>query len=257
MLVALLSPLALALLLVPVLVPVVAQLARPVDRPSAGPSGACPADMRLVERDHAEWVEHLCARVRGTHCYAYVPDATLAEGPTEHLRFCMDQFEAPNVRGAKPLVMLSYVEAEAWCGARGKRMCREIEWESACEGDDDRPWVYGWSAEPRTCNSGKGWRKFDAFALVAGGARAKAEVERLWQGAPSGSFPECMSQDGIYDLVGNVEEWVASRPERRYRGALMGGFWAKPWTGCRGTNDAHEPEFKFYEVGFRCCADAK
>jgi hypothetical protein len=35
----------------------------------------------------------------------------------------------------------------------------------------------------------------------------------------------------------------------------MGGFWAKPWTGCRGTNDAHEPTFAFYETGFRCCAD--
>jgi hypothetical protein len=35
----------------------------------------------------------------------------------------------------------------------------------------------------------------------------------------------------------------------------MGGFWAKPWTGCRGTNDAHEPSFTFYETGFRCCAE--
>jgi hypothetical protein len=35
----------------------------------------------------------------------------------------------------------------------------------------------------------------------------------------------------------------------------MGGFWAKPWTGCRGTNDAHEPRFTFYETGFRCCAE--
>ena len=42
---------------------------------------------------------------------------------------------------------------------------------------------------------------------------------------------------------------------RLYPGSLMGGFWAKPWTGCRGTNDAHEPTFTFYETGFRCCAD--
>jgi len=36
---------------------------------------------------------------------------------------------------------------------------------------------------------------------------------------------------------------------------LIGGFWSKPWTGCRGANDAHEPTFRFYETGFRCCAD--
>ena len=48
---------------------------------------------------------------------------------------------------------------------------------------------------------------------------------------------------------------TSSRP-RKFKAALMGGFWAKPWTGCRGTNDAHEPEnFRFYEVGFRCCKD--
>ena len=35
----------------------------------------------------------------------------------------------------------------------------------------------------------------------------------------------------------------------------MGGFWAKPWTSCRGTNDAHEPTFVFYETGFRYCAE--
>jgi formylglycine-generating enzyme required for sulfatase activity len=64
-----------------------------------------------------------------------------------------------------------------------------------------------------------------------------------------------VSSFGIYDMQGNVEEWVASRPGRNLPGALMGGFWAKPWTGCRGTNDAHEPGFQFYETGFRCCAD--
>ena len=52
-------------------------------------------------------------------------------------------------------------------------------------------------------------------------------------------------------MMGNVEEWVTSRKGRRYKGALMGGFWSKPWTGCRGTNDAHEEAFVFYETGFR------
>jgi formylglycine-generating enzyme required for sulfatase activity len=64
-----------------------------------------------------------------------------------------------------------------------------------------------------------------------------------------------MSAFGVFDMMGNVEEWVTTRKGRRFPGALMGGFWAKPWTGCRGTNDAHEPGFVFYETGFRCCAE--
>ena len=82
-------------------------------------------------------------------------------------------------------------------------------------------------------------------------------MDRLWQGAPSGAFDSCVSPFGIYDMMGNVEEWVTSRKHRKHPGALMGGFWAKPWTGCRGTNDAHEPTFTFYETGFRCCSEPK
>ena len=70
------------------------------------------------------------------------------------------------------------------------------------------------------------------------------EAKRLWQGTPSGRFSACVSAFGIYDMMGNVEEWVTTRKGRRFPGALMGGFWAKPWTGCRGTNDAHEPELR-------------
>jgi sulfatase modifying factor 1 len=213
--------------------------------------------MRLVERDHPDVVDHECTDARGKHCFAYAPGVSAPSGPLDRVRVCMDIFEAPNVRSARPIVMRSGVEAAEWCGRRDKRLCSEGEWEAACEGDELRPWVYGWTASGAACNSGKTWRAFDEAALASGGARAQAEATRLWQGEPSGSRPQCVSQDGVYDLVGNVEEWVSSRPGRRWPSALMGGFWAKPWTGCRGTNDAHDPSFTFYEVGFRCCASPR
>ncbi|AKT38882.1 formylglycine-generating enzyme family protein [Chondromyces crocatus] len=226
-----------------------------------GPSPACPDDMRLVEGVHADEVQHLCVdprpSARDTHCFAYWEGLTAEEGALTDIAVCMDQFEAPNRRGARPLVMKSFHDAEDWCGARGKRVCSEQEWELACEGPERRPWVYGWTADRHVCNSGKGWRQFDAKRLAAGGEEAKDELARLWQGALSGSHHGCVSSYGVYDLIGNVEEWVATRKGRKWSGALMGGFWSKPWTGCRGTNDAHETKFAFYETGFRCCADPK
>lgn len=217
--------------------------------------------MRLVEGTHFEEVAHLCVTPRSdtkdTHCYAYHPGLTAAEGPETPIRVCMDQFEAPNKRGAKPLVMQSYRNAEKWCGARKKRVCTEQEWELACEGGTFKPLAYGWAVDVKKCNSGKIWMPVEFHKFALGGEIARAESDRLWQGVPSGQFSSCISGFGIFDMMGNVEEWVTSRRGRKWPGALMGGFWSKPWTGCRGTNDAHEPTFQFYETGFRCCAEAK
>ena len=224
-----------------------------------GPSPACPKEMRLVTGTHYDEMEHLCTDPRrdtkDTHCFAYHEGLSAEEGRAVEIRVCMDQFEAPNIRGGKPFVMKSFKSAKKWCGERKKRVCTEEEWEMACEGADHRPLAYGWRVDPSLCNSNKSWRPFDLKKLYSDGEDAEKELDRLWQGSPSGAYQTCVSPFGIYDMMGNVEEWVATRPGRKFPGALMGGFWAKPWTGCRGTNDAHEPGFVFYETGFRCCAD--
>ncbi|MEM6790916.1 MAG: SUMF1/EgtB/PvdO family nonheme iron enzyme [Myxococcota bacterium] len=224
-----------------------------------GPAPGCPADMRMVEGRHHDQLAQWCVDVRRDgptdHCYGYHPNLSMQVGPTTEIRVCVDQFEAPNRRGARPLVLQSFRSAEKWCARRGKRLCTEAEWELACEGPEHRPWAYGWEVETRLCNANKGWRSVDFSAFGGDPEAARKESDRLWQGTPSGRYRTCVSPFGIVDMMGNVEEWVRTRAHRRHPGALMGGFWAKPWTGCRGTNDAHQPSFAFYETGFRCCRD--
>lgn len=225
-----------------------------------GPSARCPSDMRLVEGVHHDDMAHVCQDVRddsGTeHCYRYATGFSLMEGPTTPISVCVDRFEAPNQRGAAPMVMQSYDSATRWCEKRNKRLCTEEEWETACEGAEHLPFAYGWSVNTKLCNSNKGWKKVDFEAFGKGREEALKESKRLWQGSPSGRYKTCVSPFGVFDMMGNVEEWVTSRKTRKHAGALMGGFWAKPWTGCRGTNDAHRTHFAFYETGFRCCKDA-
>ena len=171
-----------------------------------GPSPACPKDMRLVSGIHHEMVAHLCRDARddpsASHCYAYQEGYSALEGPTSEIRVCMDQYEAPNRRGAKPMVLQSYDSASRWCERRGKRMCSEQEWELACEGHDYRPWVYGWSVNTKLCNSGKGWKavNFEAFGKTR--EEAMKESRRLWQGSRSGRYKTCVSPFGIYDMDG-------------------------------------------------------
>jgi len=69
---------------------------------------------------------------------------------------CMDRHEAPNVAGALPLVMYTFVEAEAWCAARGKRLCFDDEWQTACAGPDGWAYPYGDTHVPGQCKRRQG-----------------------------------------------------------------------------------------------------
>src|SRR5882724_2322305 len=72
---------------------------------------------------------------------------------------CVDRYEAPNKRRGRPLVMQSAQDAEAWCTAKNKRLCREDEWVTACEGANKRQYPYGTSHEDARCNDDKEWRQ--------------------------------------------------------------------------------------------------
>jgi formylglycine-generating enzyme required for sulfatase activity len=177
--------------------------------------------------------------------------------------FCIDRFEAPNRRGEKPLVMQSANDAEAWCSARRKRLCKEDEWMAACEGEERRAYPYGESHVDGRCNDDQPWRTVSEATLAKWpSAEARAHVKELYQAAPSGAKRQCASAAGVHDLTGNVEEWVVRTREHAnaWPYVLIGCYWSGCYGGgkptCRSTNNAHGPEFRFYETGFRCCRDA-
>jgi hypothetical protein len=178
--------------------------------------------------------------------------------------FCVDRYEAPDRRGAKPLIMQSANDAVAWCATRNKRLCTEDEWIETCEGEEQRAYPYGEAHIDGRCNDDKPWRKVDEATLAKWpAAEARAHAKELYQATPSGSKHRCISEDGVRDLTGNVEEWVARTRDHDndWPYVLIGCYWSGCYGGgkptCRSTNDAHGPEFRFYETGFRCCRDAK
>jgi formylglycine-generating enzyme required for sulfatase activity len=192
---------------------------------------------------------------------------------------CIDKYEAPNKEGAMPLVMYSFIEAEHWCESRGKRLCYSDEWEKACIGAEKSLWSYGASYQRGMCNDSKTWRKYipqllwdwstgasspnmnsfgEQLSLVRREQPDSAEhVEYLYQAEPSGSTESC-NKEGVYDLLGNVEEWTRRRVPRRshFSGILKGRFWAET-RSCLDNVSNHGDYFRFYETGFRCCLDAQ
>lgn len=177
--------------------------------------------------------------------------------------FCMDRYEAPNEKGAEPFVMESALSAIAWCESRGKRLCTETEWVLACRGPDDTTYGYGEAHESGRCNDDKMWMVVSEKTLATWPSpEAQAEVDKVYQGTPSGSLEACDSGFGVFDLLGNVEEWVVrTLPHaNNYPHVMKGCYWAGCYGGskptCASTNPNHGDSFRYYETGFRCCMDA-
>jgi len=178
--------------------------------------------------------------------------------------FCIDRYEAPNVAGREPFALQTAYDGERWCAARGKRLCSENEWVRACEGASGRVYPYGNVHVRSACNDDRPWISVDWKALAKWPAEsAVREAERLYQGEPSGSRPACVSEDGVFDLTGNVAEWVLrsdAPPQAGYAHVLKGCYWAgcyhEPEPDCAFRNSAHPGAFRTYEAGFRCCAES-
>jgi formylglycine-generating enzyme required for sulfatase activity len=177
--------------------------------------------------------------------------------PTKPLSFCIDRFEFPNVAGENPVVVVTYHEAKKACADLGKRLCTDEEWTFACEGEEGLPYPYGYERDPAKCGTDRAWRQYDAHKLSKrDSAACGEELEKLWQGKPSGAMPDCRSPFGVYDLTGNIDEWTENRISGgKYKGAQKGGYWGPVRARCRPATIAHDEGHTFYQQGFRCCAD--
>jgi len=176
---------------------------------------------------------------------------------------CIDRFEAPNVAGSAPMAFQTAADGERWCSERDKRLCTEREWIRACEGGAVRRFPYGDDHRPGACNDDRTWIPVRWKTLAAWPAPvAVQEAARLNQAHPSGAHPACVSDEGVFDLVGNVAEWVRRSdppPHPGYDHVLKGCYWAGCYQQaeptCAFRNSAHPGSFRTYEAGFRCCRD--
>jgi len=149
--------------------------------------------------------------------------------------------------------------AETACKNAGKRLCTRGEWVRACRGEQDRTYPYGTSYEERTCNV---HRLHHPAQLLHGNSSRHHLDPRLNlthdEDGPllrhTGETERCHSTwggDGIYDMVGNLDEWIVD-----VDGTFLGGFYARATTaGCEASIDSHDPGYLDYSLGTRCCRD--
>jgi hypothetical protein len=234
-----------------------AERAEPAEVDSEG-DGPCPTGMVEVEGEYCPSVLHRCVswiNQKADRCAKYQPTSRCF-GKPKAKHFCIDEFEFPNQRGAKPDVGMSWEQAKESCEAAGKRLCTDSEWTLACEGADRTPYPDGYVRG--TCNQDRTYIVPDDAAFRNPRTRPE-EIQRLSQSHPSGDRPDCVSHYGAYDMTGNVDEWVeneqGSPNERPYHSGLKGGYWGPVRNRCRPMTVDHNAWHAGYQIGFRCCAD--
>ncbi|MFC9786543.1 ergothioneine biosynthesis protein EgtB [Rhodococcus sp. NPDC127528] len=157
----------------------------------------------------------------------------------------------------RPVVHVSYFEAEAYARWAGKRLPTEAEWEKAARWDpqtgDSRRFPWG-DEEPTARHANLGQRHLEP--------------------APVGAYPSGRSPLGVHQLIGDVWEWTSSDflpypgfsafPYREYSEVFLGGdykvlrggsFGTDP-VACRGTfRNWDHPVRRQIFAGFRCARD--
>lgn len=180
----------------------------------------------------------------------------LPEPPSFQLQGNFD-IRAVSKRGVTPNGYLSGILAERACHNAHKRLCTELEWVTACRGEADQQFPYGPDYQSGKCNVFNGAHP----ALLLHGNASEGHLDpRLnyfeHHGAPllhvTGASPECKSRwgnDAVYDMVGNLDEWIADEG-----GVFLGGFYARNTReGCASRISAHPRGYFDYSLGVRCC----
>ncbi len=92
-------------------------------------------------------------------------------GPVMQGAYCVDAFEYPNRKGARPQAAVSWAEAKGLCEREQKRLCTEPEWEKACKGPASARFPYGQGFDVNACNT-EGPNGADRSARRVGAVRA-------------------------------------------------------------------------------------
>lgn len=181
------------------------------------------------------------------------------------LDFLIDTFEASlqddgGAHSGKheiPATQMSWFAAQDACAAAGKRLCTEQEWIAACQNqapvDDDNNGQYADDMVEGTSYPYADYhnptRCWDGHTR---GSKCGEEKDQDCRPVYTGEMPGCVSEAGVYDLTGNVEEWVGATADEA---VLLGGAFdtSQDHARCYRRNDTYGPGFANVRTGFRCC----
>lgn len=164
-----------------------------------------------------------------------------------------------------PVINITWNDAVAYCTWAGRRLPTEAEWEKAAvrlEEETQQNSIYPWG-DSIECSQANYY-----------GSRGGGICSRIPDTMKVGSYPEGTSLYGVFDMAGNVWEWVSDKYRANYyedpsvysnpQGpttsaklrVVRGGSWSDFEDEVRSANRSSEEELtRDYTLGFRCVQD--
>ena len=145
---------------------------------------------------------------------------------------------------SRPVTGVLYRDAVAYTHWAGKRLPTEEEWEIAARGEDGRLWPWG-----------NKWQ--EGLCVHA----APADMPPTIVPSNVATHPGDRSPFGVFDMAGNVTEWVASgKADDRHMATVKGGSFVNsdPYNFlCAALEDQPRLNGFLGYIGFRCARDAE
>jgi serine/threonine protein kinase len=195
----------------------------------------------------------------GTYEVGFSPTDTYHSTPqqVDLKEFWIDEYQVSNEQYAKfmqetgasaPLVWpgdkdhpvrgVAWEQAAAYCDWLNKRLPTEAEWEAAGRGADSEPRRYPWGNDPTASGQTAGFPDEDTYA--------------------SGTLSFNKSPFGVFDMVGNVWEWVEAPYANATEGTqfMHGGRFGLPVVDLAYRLGVAQGDTRYLKfAGFRCAAD--